>query len=60
MKKNFVDFQNFVDRGKFVENFIIHETFLESREVHNNFRPDRFSRFDVYLMQMDRQAKYIY
>ena len=27
---------------------------------HKKFGPDRFSRFDVYWIQTDRQAKFIY
>ena len=27
---------------------------------HKKFEPDRFSRFDVYWIQTDRQAKFIY
>ena len=27
---------------------------------HKKFGPDRFSRFDVYWIQTDRQAKFVY
>jgi len=27
---------------------------------HPKFGPDRFSRFDVYQIQTDRQTKYLY
>jgi len=39
---------------------IIHKPSLGSREVPQKFGPDRFSRFDVYWIQTNRQAKFIY
>ena len=34
---------------------IIHKPFLGSRDVPQKFGPDRFSRFDVYWIQTNRQ-----
>ena len=53
-----MDFQNFqksnFDGGKF---FIHNLPWVLSNK---KFGPDRFSRFDVYWIQTDRQAKFIY
>ena len=35
---------------------LIHKPSLVSREVTQKFKPDRFSRFDVYWIQTDRQT----
>ena len=40
----------------FVENLVIHEPSLGSREIPQKFGPDRFSRFDVYWIQTDKQT----
>jgi len=40
--------------------FVNHKPSLWSRDVPQKFGPDRFSRFDVYWIQTDRQAKFIY
>ena len=42
---------------------ILNKKFLfsqKSKAFGYNFGPDRFSCFDVYWKQTDRQAKYIY
>ena len=35
---------------------MIHKPSLESLDVPKKFGPDRFSRFDVYWIQTDRQT----
>jgi len=40
----------------FFKIFIIHKPSLWSRDVPQKFGPDRFSRFDVYWTQTDRQT----
>ena len=70
-----MDFQNFKkfndDRilmETIFEISIIHKPSLGSLDVPQKFGPDRFSRFDVYWIQTDRQtdkqtnrqAKFIY
>ena len=39
--------------------FIIYKTFLGSREIPHEIGPDRFSRFDVYWIQTNRQTSQI-
>ena len=67
-KKNFVDFQNFqksnFDGGKFLKILSFINLPWDHMMSHKKFGPDRFSRFDVYWIQTDkqtdRQAKFIY
>ena len=51
-------------KTQILEIFIIHKHFLGPREVHTKFGAVRFSRFDVYWIQTnkqtDTQAKFIY
>ena len=59
--KKIVDFlsklsqSNFVKRQIF-ENSIIHKSSLKTFEVPQKNGPDRFSRFDVYGIQSNRQT----
>ena len=39
-----------------LENLIIHKPSLGSREIPQKFGPDRFSRFDVYWIQTNKQT----
>jgi len=58
--RGFLKFQkpNFV-RGKFLKiRSSINLSWGQERS-HNKFGPDRFSRFDVYWIQTDRQAKFL-
>ena len=41
------------------KNSIIHKPSLGSLEVPQKIGPDRFSRFDVYWIQTDKQSIYI-
>ena len=47
-KKNF--------KTQILEIFIIHKHFLGPREVHTKFGAVRFSRFDVYWIQTNKQT----
>ena len=47
-------------RRQIFEILMIHKPSLESLDVPQKFGPDRFSRFDVYRIQTDSQAKFIY
>ena len=68
--KNFTDFiQKFHGFSKFSENQTLleanffnfdHKPFLRSCEVPQKFGLDRFSRFDVYWIQTNRQVKHLY
>ena len=42
------------------ENWIIHKPFLGSRQVPQKIGPDRFRRFDVYLIKTDKQMNDIF
>ena len=59
-KKNFADFQNFqksnFDRGKFLKILSFINLPLDHMMSHKKFGPDRFSRFDVYWIQTDKQT----
>ena len=48
MQKTFMDFKN--------SNFVRSKVSIIHARVHNNFEPDRFSRFDVYWIQTDKQT----
>ena len=62
--KKIVDFQNSIKIQfcwrLFFEILIIHNPSLGSCEAPQKIGPDRFSRFDVYLAQTPRKAKYIF
>ena len=47
-KKNF--------KTQILEIFIIHKHFLGPREVHTKFGAVRFSRFDVFWIQTNKQT----
>ena len=51
--KNFADFW----WRQIFENLIIHKPSLGSSDDPQKFGPDRFSRFEVYWIQTERQAK---
>ena len=59
-KKNFADFQNFqksnFDRGKFLKILSFINFPWDHMMSHKKFGPDRFSRFDVYWIQTDKQT----
>ena len=64
IKKKFVDFQNFQKsnfvRGKYLKIRSLINLSLGHASFHEKFGPNRFSCFDVYWIQTDRQAKYKY
>ena len=55
-----MDFQNFqksnFDRGKFLKILSFINLHWDHMMSHKKFGPDRFSRFDVYWIQTDRQT----
>ena len=55
-----MDFQNFqksnFDRGKFLKIFSSINLPRDHMMSHKKFGPDRFSRFDVYWVQTDKQT----
>ena len=59
-KKNFVDFQNFqksnFDGGKFLKILSFINLPWAYVMSHKKFGPDRFSRFDVYLLDTNKQT----
>ena len=59
-KKNFVDFKNFLksnfDRGKFLKIRSSINLPCGHAWFHKKFGPNRFSGFDVYLIQTDTQT----
>ena len=58
-KKNsgiFKIFKNHILLKSYFRNSIIHIPSLGSREVPQQILPDRFSRFDVYWIQTDKQS----
>ena len=61
MKKNYVDFQNLM-KIEFCWRLIFkilitHKPFPCHARSYTKFGPDRFSRFDVYWIQTDRQTE---
>ena len=58
--KNFVDFQNFqksnFDGGKFLKIWSSINLLWDNMMSHKKFGPDRFSRFDVYWIQTNKQT----
>ena len=60
VNKNFVDFQNFqksnFDGGKFLKIWSFINLPWGHVMSHKKFGPDRFSRFDVYWIQTDKQT----
>ena len=42
------------------KNLIIHKPSLGYARSRNKLLPDRFSRFDIYWIQTNKQAKFIY
>ena len=59
-----MEFQNFqksnFDGGKFLKIWSFLNLLWDHMMSNKKFGPDRFSRFDVYWIQTDRQAKFIY
>ena len=55
-----MDFQNFqksnFDRGKFLKILLFINLPWDHMMSHKKFGPDRFSRFDVYWIQTDKQT----
>ena len=60
--KNFADFKIFFlqkwnfDGGKFLKICSSINLSWGQARCHNKFAPDRFSRFDIYWIQTDRQT----